>query len=113
MGQPRHLRFTALHRRRVEAGNREYEPTDSRPTRRPTLRRKVHQTISKVERDMSEFKWNTAVAALMTSAQRLERCDGAAAVSTDVVGRSDRCAASVAGTCCTARHRRAVASTWS
>jgi leucyl-tRNA synthetase len=30
------------------------------------LRRKVHQTIAKVGDDMLEFKWNTAVAALMT-----------------------------------------------
>ncbi len=30
------------------------------------LRRKVHQTIAKVDEDMVEFKWNTAVAALMT-----------------------------------------------
>jgi leucyl-tRNA synthetase len=31
-----------------------------------TLRRRVHQTIAKVDADMVDFKWNTAVAALMT-----------------------------------------------
>ena len=30
------------------------------------LRRKVHQTIAKVDEDMVDFKWNTAVASLMT-----------------------------------------------
>jgi leucyl-tRNA synthetase len=30
------------------------------------LRRRVHQTIAKVDADMVDFKWNTAVAALMT-----------------------------------------------
>ena len=30
------------------------------------LRRKVHQTIVKVDEDMADFKWNTAVAAMMT-----------------------------------------------
>ena len=30
------------------------------------LRRKVHQTIQKVGADLEEFKWNTAIAALMT-----------------------------------------------
>ncbi len=31
-----------------------------------SLRRIVHQTIQKVEHDLTEFEWNTAVAALMT-----------------------------------------------
>jgi leucyl-tRNA synthetase len=31
-----------------------------------TLWRKVHQTIAKVDEDLADFKWNTAVAALMT-----------------------------------------------
>jgi leucyl-tRNA synthetase len=30
------------------------------------LRRRVHQTIAKVDEDLGDFKWNTAVAALMT-----------------------------------------------
>ena len=45
------------------AGYVERNPEDGAST---TLRRRVHQTIAKVDADMVDFKWNTAVAALMT-----------------------------------------------
>jgi leucyl-tRNA synthetase len=43
-----------------------YEPGEVSEEATRTLRRRVHQTIAKVDEDMAEFKWNTAVAALMT-----------------------------------------------
>jgi leucyl-tRNA synthetase len=47
-------------------GTAEYEPESVEEASTTALRRKVHQTIAKVDSDMVEFKWNTAVAALMT-----------------------------------------------
>ncbi|MDJ0497445.1 MAG: leucine--tRNA ligase [Acidimicrobiia bacterium] len=47
-------------------GSAAYEPGDVSDRASTDLRRKVHQTIAKVDEDMAEFKWNTAVAALMT-----------------------------------------------
>ncbi len=47
-------------------GSAAYEPGDVSDRATTDLRRKVHQTIAKVDEDMAEFKWNTAVAALMT-----------------------------------------------
>ncbi len=43
-----------------------FDPGEVDATREAKLRRAVHQTIHKVEHDMFEFEWNTAVAALMT-----------------------------------------------
>jgi leucyl-tRNA synthetase len=47
-------------------GNASYEPGDGSAEATTELRRRVHQTIDKVDRDMVGFKWNTAVAALMS-----------------------------------------------
>ena len=47
-------------------GNASYEPGDASAAATTELRRRVHQTIDKVDRDMVGFKWNTAVAALMS-----------------------------------------------
>ena len=47
-------------------GNAFYEPGDASAAATTELRRRVHQTIDKVDRDMVGFKWNTAVAALMS-----------------------------------------------
>ena len=56
----------AVHRGYLEAGTAAYEPADVADDASKELRRRVHQTIAKVDEDMAEFKWNTAVAALMT-----------------------------------------------
>ena len=47
-------------------GITEYEPGDVSDDGSLKLRRAAHQTIDKVDRDMNAFKWNTAVASLMT-----------------------------------------------
>jgi len=47
-------------------GTTEYVPGEVAPDATRALRRRVHQTIAKVDRDLTAFKWNTAVAALMT-----------------------------------------------
>jgi leucyl-tRNA synthetase len=47
-------------------GTTKYEPAAVTEEASAGLRRLVHQTIDKVDRDMLAFKWNTAVAALMT-----------------------------------------------
>ncbi len=47
-------------------GTAGYEPAAVDETATAALRRRVHQTISKVGADLDAFKWNTAVAALMT-----------------------------------------------
>ena len=47
-------------------GSASYEPTTESDEASTALRRRVHQTIAKVDADMVEFKWNTAVAAMMT-----------------------------------------------
>jgi leucyl-tRNA synthetase len=44
----------------------EYEPATVSDDASAALLRVAHQTIEKVDRDMMAFKWNTAVAALMT-----------------------------------------------
>jgi leucyl-tRNA synthetase len=51
-------------------GTAEYRPTGSDDV---WLRRIVHQTIQKVDRDMVAFSWNTAVAALMSLRNDLSR----------------------------------------
>ena len=52
-------------------GTTEYEPTTVSEDTSAALRRLAHQTIQKVDRDMMAFKWNTAVAALMTLRNRM------------------------------------------
>jgi len=47
-------------------GTAEYTPGAVSNKASTGLRRKVHQTIAKVDEDMIDFKWNTAVAAMMT-----------------------------------------------
>jgi leucyl-tRNA synthetase len=47
-------------------GTAQYMPIEESEKASADLRRKVHQTIAKVDEDMVEFKWNTAVAAMMT-----------------------------------------------
>ena len=52
-------------------GTTEYEPKTVSEDASAALRRQAHQTIQKVDRDMMAFKWNTAVAALMTLRNRM------------------------------------------
>jgi leucyl-tRNA synthetase len=47
-------------------GTAGYEPGEVDAAADEELRRRVHKTIAKVGADLHEFKWNTAVAALMT-----------------------------------------------
>jgi leucyl-tRNA synthetase len=47
-------------------GTAVYEPGTVSDDSSLALRRSAHQTITKVGRDMEAFKWNTAIAALMT-----------------------------------------------
>jgi len=47
------------------------------------LRRKVHQTITKVDDDMRDFKWNTAVAAMMTLRNDIQDAQRAGVISAD------------------------------
>lgn len=47
-------------------GTHDYVASSSTPEASENLRRTVHQTIAKVGDDIEGFKWNTAVAALMT-----------------------------------------------
>jgi len=47
-------------------GTTTYRPGNVSAEADATLRRRVHQTIEKVDRDMMAYKWNTAVAALMS-----------------------------------------------
>ncbi|HEY5652084.1 MAG TPA: class I tRNA ligase family protein, partial [Acidimicrobiia bacterium] len=65
-------------------GTAEYQPGEVDPAADVTLRRHVHQTIQKVGDDLEEFKWNTAVAALMTLRNHLGDARRAANVSETV-----------------------------
>ena len=69
-GGPWDSRGIAGSRRFIEdvwrLGTTAYEPAAVDDDASAALRRKVHQTIAKVGDDMVDFKWNTAVAALMT-----------------------------------------------
>jgi leucyl-tRNA synthetase len=47
-------------------GTADYRPGQIGTEATAALRRRVHQTITKVGDDLAEFKWNTAVAALMS-----------------------------------------------
>ena len=49
-----------------KVGTTAYEPGATSDDASLALRRSAHQTIVKVDHDMMAFKWNTAVAALMT-----------------------------------------------
>jgi len=48
------------------------------------LRRKIHQTIAKVDADMLDLKWNTSVAAMMTLRNEMQDAQRATAVSAAV-----------------------------
>lgn len=61
-----------------------FEPGEVDATREAELRRAVHQTIQKVERDMFDFEWNTAVAALMTLRNEMQAAFRSLAVSAAV-----------------------------
>jgi leucyl-tRNA synthetase len=69
-GGPWDSRGIAGSRRFIEdvwkLGTAEYQPGPVSDDASRSLRRKVHQTIAKADSDMVEFKWNTAVASLMT-----------------------------------------------
>ncbi|MCP4960275.1 MAG: leucine--tRNA ligase [Actinomycetia bacterium] len=47
-------------------GTEDYRPEAADDIASKNLRRKTHQTIQRVDADLEVFKWNTAVAALMT-----------------------------------------------
>ena len=47
-------------------GTSDYAPTSESADASTDLRRRIHQAIQKVDAEMLAFKWNTAVAALMT-----------------------------------------------
>ncbi|NND03920.1 MAG: leucine--tRNA ligase, partial [Acidimicrobiia bacterium] len=47
-------------------GSAEYSPDEAADEASAHLRRKVHQAIQKVSADMEDFKWNTAVATMMS-----------------------------------------------
>ncbi len=69
-GGPWDSRGIAGSRRFIEdvwrLGTSRYTPGSVTDEASGDLRRTVHQTIAKVDRDMADFKWNTSVAALMT-----------------------------------------------
>jgi len=44
----------------------DYQPGETDDQATAALRRAVHQTIDKVDGDLADFKWNTAIAALMS-----------------------------------------------
>jgi len=62
-------------------GSGRYEPATPSAEADRALRRRVHQTIAKVGSDLDEFKWNTAVAALMTLRNDMQQARRTAAVS--------------------------------
>jgi leucyl-tRNA synthetase len=80
-----------------------------------TLRRRVHQTIAKVDADMVDFKWNTAVAALMTLRNEMQERDAGCPPDRERLrGSLDRSQGVVAEVACPDRsthHRRTVAGT--
>ncbi|MGF1664682.1 MAG: leucine--tRNA ligase [Acidimicrobiia bacterium] len=65
-------------------GSADYSPRQGSDRADTDLRRVVHQTIAKIDADMAEFKWNTAVAALMSLRNDLQEALKAAAVSAGV-----------------------------
>jgi leucyl-tRNA synthetase len=65
-------------------GTAEYQPAGIDAAADTTMRRHIHQTIQKVGDDLEEFKWNTAIAALMTLRNQLGDARRARAVSETV-----------------------------
>jgi leucyl-tRNA synthetase len=65
-------------------GTTEYRPGDVSAEADATLRRRVHQTIEKVDRDMMAYKWNTAVAALMSLRNDMQEALRAGSLGTGV-----------------------------
>ena len=65
-------------------GTTDYQPGEISNDASAALRRAAHQTIDKVDRDMEAFKWNTAVAALMTLRNNLLEARRTASVSPEV-----------------------------
>ncbi len=65
-------------------GVAEYHPDEVSAEASASLRRRVHQTIAKVDADMFDFKWNTAVAALMTLRNEMQDALRAGRVSVGV-----------------------------
>ncbi len=61
----------------------DYQPDSVDDSASVDLRRRVHQTIAKVDSDMLEFKWNTAVAALMTLRNELQHALRSRAVTSE------------------------------
>jgi leucyl-tRNA synthetase len=61
-------------------GTTDYEPEAVSEEAVAALRRLVHQTRAKVDRDMEAFKWNTAVAALMGLRNELQSVHRSGAV---------------------------------
>jgi leucyl-tRNA synthetase len=80
----------AVHRGRVALGTAEYRPGDLGRSADGPSARPSHQTIAKVGCRLEAFKWNTAVAALMSLRNDLSNAQRAARVRRPVVGRSDR-----------------------
>jgi leucyl-tRNA synthetase len=64
-------------------GTTGYEPGSVTDDASLALRRSAHQTIEKVDHDMMSFKWNTAVASLMTLRNDLMEARRSATVSPD------------------------------
>ncbi len=65
-------------------GTARYVPVQPSENADTDLRRRVHRTIEKVDRDMESFKWNTAVAALMTLRNEMLDVTRSGSVSADV-----------------------------
>jgi leucyl-tRNA synthetase len=66
-----------------DLGHHDYSPTGEDESASQALRRKTHQTIRKVSRDIESFSFNTAVAALMELRNSLTAAQREANVSAD------------------------------
>jgi len=62
-------------------GTAEYTPGDVTDESTAALRRRTHQTMRKVDEDMVDLKWNTAIAAMMTLRNDMQASLRAADVS--------------------------------
>ena len=69
-------------------GHLNYVPAGESTTATSDLRRAVHQTIAKVGADMEEFKWNTAIAALMSLRNTMIEASRSQTVSAAAWGES-------------------------
>jgi leucyl-tRNA synthetase len=65
-------------------GTTDYAATNPAEGGSAELRRLVHQTIAKVDEDMADFKWNTAVAAMMTLRNEMQQALRTGSVSAEV-----------------------------